>query len=88
MIVVRPSGEQIGRLDIIRTVAGWTVKRAYDALEDVSLWWDRAGQPLKVPLLGTRITLRSEITPLERDTLLGASVDVAIGLRPYIAAMS
>jgi hypothetical protein len=40
------------------------------------------------PLLGTRITLRSEITPLERDTLLGASVDVAIGLRPYIAAMS
>jgi len=41
-----------------------------------------------VPILGTRATLTRELTPLERDVLLCACVDITIGLRPYISAMN
>ena len=57
LIVSAPDGSPVARLDIIRTVGGWTVARAVDAATDLYIWWDRAGQPLKVPILGTRLTL-------------------------------
>lgn len=88
LVVTRPDRTEVGRLDVIRTVAGWSLWRAVDAAYQAYIWWDRAGQPMKVPLLGVRIATTAELTPLERDILVCASVDLAIGLRPYIAAMS
>jgi hypothetical protein len=42
---------------------------------------------MPVPVLGTRLTLERPPTDIERDVLLGACVDLAIGLRPYISVM-
>ena len=87
ILVTAPGGAELGRLDVIRTVGGWSVMRALDAAEDLYIWWDRAGQPMKVPILGVRLTLSRPPTELERDVLLCVCVDIAIGLRPYIADM-
>jgi hypothetical protein len=84
MRVKAPDGSEIGRLDLIRTVAGWSL---LDELLDASIWWDRAGQPMKIPFLGTRLVLQRDLTEIERDVVLGICVDLAIGLRPYIKEM-
>jgi hypothetical protein len=81
------AGEDMGRLDVIRRVGGWTLSRAIDAAVTQYIWWDRAGQALPVPILGTRLTLNRAPTPEERDVLLAACVDLAVGLRPYASAM-
>ncbi|MGV9837812.1 hypothetical protein ACWDUL_26940 [Nocardia niigatensis] len=87
MVVLDRMGQKIGRLDVVRTVGGWTLGRMVNDLYDASFWWDRAGQPLPVPILGTRLWLKHPLDPVERDVLLGVCVDIALGLRPYIAVM-
>jgi hypothetical protein len=47
-----------------------------------------AGQFLPVPILGTGLTAVRLLTPVERDVLVCACVELAIGLRPYIASMN
>ncbi|WP_225728081.1 MULTISPECIES: hypothetical protein [unclassified Nocardia] len=87
-MLVRDKGDQeFGRLDVIRTAGGWSVGRLVDELYDTYIWWDRAGEPLSVPILGTRLLLRTPVDGLARDVLLGACADITLGLRPYIAAM-
>ncbi|MEP7019941.1 MAG: hypothetical protein ABI808_04770 [Pseudonocardiales bacterium] len=88
IIVTTPTGEPVGRLDVMRRATGWTLARAVDAAWDTYLWWDHAGQSLPIPVLGTRLSLQHPVSGIDRDVLLGACVDLAIGLRPYIAAMS
>ncbi|MFF2551529.1 hypothetical protein ACFVUS_11050 [Nocardia sp. NPDC058058] len=80
-------GEEFGRLDVVRTAGGWTLGRIANDLYDTYIWWDRAGQPLPTPILGTRLLLQRAPDPTERDVLLGACVDITLGLRPYITAM-
>jgi hypothetical protein len=80
-------GEDVGRLDVIRRVGGWSLSRALDAAITEYIWWDMAGRALPVPILGTRLTLNRQLTEIERDVLLAACVDMAIGLRPYATAM-
>jgi hypothetical protein len=87
VVVNTPSGDRLGRLDVIRREGGWTLSRAIDAAWDEYIWWDHAGRRLPVPILGTRLTLDRPPTGVERDVLLGACVDIAIGLRPYISVM-
>jgi hypothetical protein len=87
LLVSTGSGEQLGRLDVIRRVDGWSMSRALDAAWQTYFWWDRAGQSLPVPILGTRLSLARAVEGVERDVLLAACVDMAIGLRPYAAAM-
>lgn len=82
-IVKGPEGEDLGRLDVIRSVDGWSL----DTLIDLTIWWDRAGEPLPVPILGARVSLYETPDATLRDVLVGACVDMAIGLRPYVAAM-
>lgn len=82
--VASPAGAPIAQLDVIRRAAGWSLART---IENELIWWDRAGQPLPIPILGTRITGYREISELERDLLLGICVDIAIGLRPYVTEM-
>jgi hypothetical protein len=87
LVVTDPRQVPVARLDVIRRVGGWSLMRALNALDDVYVWWDRAGQPLATPLLGTRLALLRPVDDIERDVLLGACVDIALGLRPYITEM-
>ncbi|MFJ4649959.1 hypothetical protein ACIP5Y_01655 [Nocardia sp. NPDC088792] len=80
-------GAEIGRLDVVRTVRGWALGRIAKELNDTYIWWDRDGQPLPVPILGTRLLMSRQLDRVECDVLLGACVDIALGLRPYVAAM-
>lgn len=87
LVVLDRMGEETGRLDVVRRIGGWTVRRLVNDLYNESFWWDQAGQPLPVPILGTRLWLRHPLDRVERDVLLGACVDITLGLRPYVAAM-
>jgi hypothetical protein len=87
IVVTAPDGEPVARLDIIRKPVGWSMGRALNVADDLYLWWDPTDQTLKIPILGVRLHLVRPVTVLERDVLLGACVDMAIGLRPYIDAM-
>lgn len=50
------------------------------------IWWDHAGQAPPLPILGTRHTTIRPLAPVEHAVLVCACVDLAIGLRPYIAS--
>lgn len=68
---------------------GWkTLSDVLDSAWSTYIWWDRAGQSLPILILGTRLILLRAVTQLERDVLLSAYVDLAIGVRPYIAEMN
>jgi hypothetical protein len=88
LLVTTAAGEDVGRLDVIRRDAGWTISRAIDAAWQEYFWWDHAGQPLPIPILGTRLTLTRPVVGTERDVLLCPCVDMAIGLRPYASCMT
>jgi hypothetical protein len=88
LLITTGAGEQVGRLDVIRKDTGWTISRAVDAAWDDYIWWDHAGRALPIPILGTRLTLTRPVVGIERDVLLCACVDMAIGLRPYAACMA
>jgi hypothetical protein len=78
------SSTSVGRLEVIRRAEGWSL------LSDVyqeTIWFGHAGQPLPVPILGTRVTLWRQPTDVEREALLCMCVDIAIGLRPYTTSM-
>ena len=77
-------GSPVAKIEVIRTVGGWTLA---SEITSTIIWWDRAGQPLPIPILGTRITGYRSVSDLERDLLLAICVDIAIGLRPYVAEM-
>jgi hypothetical protein len=87
LVVNDRRGALVAYLDVIRRAKGWSLMKALDGLEDALFWMDRAGQPLKTPLLGTRLALVREADDVERDVLLGACVDITLGLRPYIREM-
>lgn len=87
-LVSDAGGNELGRLDIVRKVPGWTLARAVDAAWQTYVWWDHAGQALPVPILGTRYLGRGPLTEEQRRTLLCACVDIAVGLRPYITEMN
>jgi hypothetical protein len=78
-------GTEIGTFDLIRTITGWSLGAE---LINTAIWWDRPGQPLKLPFLGTRMILNRALTQSERDVALAVSVDTAIGLQPYVKAMA
>jgi hypothetical protein len=88
LLVATATGEALGRLDVIRRDTGWTISRAVDAAWQEYFWWDQAGRALPIPILGTRLTLNRPVVGIERDVLLCACVDMAIGLRPYASCMA
>jgi hypothetical protein len=84
LVVDRGTGERLGRLEVVRTVAGWSL--AQDLI-DTTIWWGRAGAPMKLPMLGTRLVLDLPVDELELQVLCAVCVDLAIGLRPYAPSM-
>ena len=88
LVVAAPAGEHIGRLDIVRRLDGWTMSRAIEAAWAEYVWWDHAGRALPLPFLGTRVVVDRAVTTIERDVLVAAYLDIAIGLRPYMDEMA
>jgi hypothetical protein len=88
MVVTAGDGGAVGTLNVIRKVPGWALSRAVADAATFAIWWDHAGQPLPVPMLGTCLTAVRPLSPVEREVLVCACVDLAIGLRPYIASMN
>lgn len=82
--LIDATGAAFCSLDVIRRPAGWALGR--DLVDDV-LWFGHAGQPLKIPLLGTTLCFERPPTALEGDLALAVCVDIAIGLRPYVTPM-
>jgi hypothetical protein len=85
--VLGPGGEPVASIDVIRRESGWSLGRMAEAAWLEYVWWDRAGRPLPVPILGTRLVLDRPVSDVERTILAGVCTDIAIGLRPYIAEM-
>ena len=83
LLVTTPTGEPAARLNVIRTGAGWSLGRD---LMDTAIWWGHAGQPMKLPLLGTSAQLLRALAPLEHEVLVASCVNLAIGMRPYSAS--
>jgi hypothetical protein len=85
LVIQEPGGNgDVGTLDVIRTSAGWNL--FHDLYWELTLW-NQAGMPLKIPFLGTRVGLNRDVTDLERDVIIAACTDIAIGLRPYVKEM-
>jgi hypothetical protein len=82
-VMKAPDGSDLGTLDVIRTLAGWSLYN--------DLYWEIVlgsyPAPLKIPMLGVRVELTRPLSDTEREVILAASVDMAIGLRPYVAEM-
>ena len=90
MLITDPAGAELGALRVIRNYQGWSLARTLlgDSL-DPTTWLSReVGEPLKIPLLGTQLVVAQPAQPLHRALLLAVCVDIAIGLRPYVAGMS
>jgi hypothetical protein len=83
LLVHAADGSELGTVDIIRSLGGWRL------FED--LYWELVlptyTQPQKLPFLGSRMWVSRDLTDAERDVLVAVSVDIAIGLRPYVKEM-
>jgi hypothetical protein len=89
LLVTAPGGSPFGRLDVIRSDAGWkTLRDVFDSAWEQYVFWDRAHLNLPIPILGTSLLLDRPVSDIERDVLLAACVDIAVGMRPYIAEMN
>ena len=85
LAVTDADGELLAHLNVIRTLAGWSLGR--ELLED-AIWFGHAGQPLKFPFLGTSVQLFRVLTPSQLEFVIASCIDAAIGLRPYGTGMS
>jgi len=82
--LVDAAGARLATLEIIRTAAGWSLGR--ELTEDL-IWFGHAGQPLKIPFLGSLLTFDRDPTPIEGDLALAVCVDIVIGIRPHVSEM-
>ena len=87
IVVNEPGGERVADLDVIRTSAGWTID-AEDVLDLLSGdFGGDVGGSLPIPFPGTRLVLYRDLSPVERDVLLAACCEIALGVRPYFEGM-
>lgn len=77
-----PEGRTLGQLTWIRSrpLTGWDV---VNGLENLYVWWDHAGAPLKVPSLGAHLTLEAPVAAALGELLLAACVDVTVGCHSF-----
>lgn len=85
------AGGHLATLDVIRQGGSYEEWGVLDALEAVDFviggFQSGPGGALALPFLGTRVVLFREPTPLEREALLAACVEIGIGVRPYVEVM-
>jgi hypothetical protein len=81
--LVDPSGAPLGTLTWIRSVASFDL---VGELVDGTIWWDRAGAPLKSPSLGTHLVLDHPVDTVTGDLRLALCVDVSLGSHGFLRA--
>lgn len=85
------AGAHVATLDVIRDAKEYGeigVGEVLDAVDFVTGGFvSEPGGSLPLPFLGTRVSLYRDLTPLERDAILAACVEIGIGVRPYVTAM-
>jgi hypothetical protein len=74
-------GAALGTLTWFRTGATFD---AIGELMDMSIWWDRAGAPLKVPSLGAHLSLEHSVADDVGDLLLATCVDLSLGSHSFV----
>jgi hypothetical protein len=79
--LTEPSGAPLGTLTWMRTA---TTINLVGELVDTSIWWDRAGAPLKVPSRGIHLTLDHPVDATTGDLLLALCVDVSLGCHSFM----
>ena len=79
-----PETGEVGWLEVIRRAPIPSASGSWDGLHHVQV--EERSRP--VPVHGTRLFVTEPITAVQRDVLLASCVDIAIGLRPYVAAMN
>jgi hypothetical protein len=85
ILVTDPAGDDVATLEVIRSSGGWDL--GGELLEWAVFGGTQAGSSLPIPFQGTRLLLHRAVTPVEREVLLAACVDIGIGVRPYLADM-
>ena len=85
------AGARLATLDVIRDAASYSDVGVGDVLDAVDFvmggFVSEPGGSLPLPFLGTRVSIYRDLTPLERDAVLAACVEIGIGVRPYVTAM-
>jgi hypothetical protein len=76
-------GTRLGTLTWLRTAATFDLG---GEIADMIVWWDRAGQSLKVPSLGAHLALERPVDETVGDLLLAACVDVSLGSHSFVRA--
>ncbi len=77
------SGNALGTYTWVRTGTKFDLT---GELVELSVWWDRAGGPLKVPSLGVQLELEHPVDPILGDLLLAMGVDISLGSHSFIRA--
>jgi hypothetical protein len=77
------SGGALGTYTWVRTGTKFDLA---GELVELSVWWDRAGGPLKVPSLGVQLELGHPVDPVLGDLLLAMGVDISLGSHSFIRA--
>jgi len=79
-----PAGTELGSLDVIRTsAAGTSSPKCCGSSRSGRTGRPRSRSRFSVP----RVTVSRPLTEPERDAIVAACVDIAIGLRPYVKEM-
>jgi hypothetical protein len=87
MRVVDADGAHVATTAVIRPGGGYT---GADLVGDIDVvlngFQSRTGGSLPFLVLGVRTALYRDLTPLERDVVVAASVELGISVRPYVQA--
>jgi hypothetical protein len=76
------AGAPLGEIILVRSSGRIDVMKE---LWDAAVWWDRAGKALKLPTLGTRLTLNRPVDGPLGDLLLAACVNLCLGPGAFVA---
>ncbi len=81
--ILDPGGHEFGRIEVVRTPAGWARGRTVDEAGHTYVWWDRGGSALDVPVLGTRLVINRDLDRVEREILLAVCTEIAVDPRSF-----
>jgi hypothetical protein len=82
------TGAQVATMDAIKPGGGYTTGDLVEAADFVlGGFQSQTGGALPLHRLGVRTVLYRALTPLERDVVVAASVELGISIRPYVTGM-
>ena len=86
--VLDGGGAHLATMDVIKPGGGYDTGDLIEAVDFVmSGFQGQTGGALPLPRIGVRTILHRQPSPLERDVLVAAAVELGIGLRRYVTEM-